>query len=194
MIYTYYRLRRLRSTPGKLARGLAVGIFAGCFPFFGFQTLIAVALAIPLRGNPMLAAAGTWISNPLTYIPIYMFNFQVGRWILHTDDAPLTLGDLKDWATWQERGLEFIATLLLGCLVVGLVLGFIGYWLGWYALLYSRRQWLSRHDRPTSSLAAHTSPGPDPGPPLPQIPSINAPPANAPPANAPSPKPPSPVP
>jgi hypothetical protein len=51
---------------GQRARGLAAGIFCGCFPFFGLQTLLGVALASVLRGNHLLAAAGTWISNALT--------------------------------------------------------------------------------------------------------------------------------
>lgn len=51
---------------GQRARGLAAGVCCGCFPFFGLQTL--------------LAAAGTWISHPLTYVPLYWFNDQLGGW------------------------------------------------------------------------------------------------------------------
>ena len=29
------------------------------------------------RGNIYLAALGTWISNPLTYVPLYYFNYKV---------------------------------------------------------------------------------------------------------------------
>ncbi|MFO0103826.1 MAG: DUF2062 domain-containing protein, partial [Cyanobium sp.] len=56
---------------GERARGLAAGIFCGCFPFFGLQTLLGIGLASVLRGNHLLAAAGTWISNPFTYVPLY---------------------------------------------------------------------------------------------------------------------------
>ena len=56
---------------GQRARGLAAGIFCGCFPFFGLQTLLGVALASVVRGNHLLAAAGTWVSNPFTYVPLY---------------------------------------------------------------------------------------------------------------------------
>ena len=69
-------------TPGQRARGLAAGIFCGCFPFFGFQTLLGIALASVVRGNHLLAAAGTWISNPFTYVPLYWFNFRVGSLVL----------------------------------------------------------------------------------------------------------------
>ena len=60
------------------AKGAALGVFSGCFPFFGFQTLLGVFLAKLAKGNIFLAVIGTWISNPLTYIPLYYFNYQVG--------------------------------------------------------------------------------------------------------------------
>jgi uncharacterized protein (DUF2062 family) len=69
----------LKGTPKALARGLACGVFAGLFPFAGSQTVLALLLAFILRGNKILAAVGPWISNPFTSVPIYVFNFQVGR-------------------------------------------------------------------------------------------------------------------
>ena len=57
-------------SPGHRARGLAAGVFTGCLPFFGLQIVLGVALAATIRGNRILAAAGTWISNPLTTLPI----------------------------------------------------------------------------------------------------------------------------
>ena len=64
-------------TPGQRARGLAAGIFCGCFPIFGLQTLAGITLASVVRGNHLLAAAGTWISNPFTYVPLYWFNYRI---------------------------------------------------------------------------------------------------------------------
>jgi uncharacterized protein (DUF2062 family) len=52
-------------SPFQRALGLGVGIFSGCFPFFGLQTLMGVFLAKIFKGNSILAAVGTWISNPL---------------------------------------------------------------------------------------------------------------------------------
>ena len=43
-------------TPRQRARGLAAGIFCGCFPIFGLQTLVGIALASVVRGNHLLAA------------------------------------------------------------------------------------------------------------------------------------------
>ena len=38
-------------SPSQRAVGLGVGIFSGCFPFFGLQTLMGVFLAKIFKGN-----------------------------------------------------------------------------------------------------------------------------------------------
>jgi len=74
--------RYQNGSPFFNAKGLAIGVFSGCFPFFGLQTLIGVFFAKLARGNIVLAAIGTWISNPFTYIPLYYFNYKVVRFFL----------------------------------------------------------------------------------------------------------------
>ena len=104
-------------TPGQRARGLGAGIFCGCFPFFGLQTLLGIALASVMRGNHLLAAAGTWISNPLTYVPLYWFNYQVGDMLLRGGPAPIA--ESLNKATLWRQGWAFTLRLLLGSSVVG---------------------------------------------------------------------------
>jgi len=136
--YQYRRIARLGDSPQRLARGLATGVFAGCFPFFGLQTLIGVALAYLVRGNKLMAAVGTWVSNPLTYVPIFMFNFKVGQWILGSTDAI----DPDRWDNLDvllAMGGEFIGILLVGCAVVGLTLAIVSYTIGLHVIRRARR-------------------------------------------------------
>jgi len=128
--YFYWRLVRLQGSPDAIARGLACGVFAGLFPLFGLQIIIGILLAIALRGNKIVAAAGTWISNPLTYVPIYAFNFHVGQWLLN-DENQIDIS-LSSWPEVEELGLTIISTLLVGCLAVGLVGAACGYFLGFW--------------------------------------------------------------
>lgn len=137
--YLYLRLIRLRSTTPAIARGLGTGVFAGLFPFFGFQTIIGVGLAMLVRGNKLTAAVGTWISNPFTYVPVYLFNFKLGQLILGTHDLSTDV----DWTSWSdllEAGKLFIATLLVGCTVTGAIAGIVVYFLSlWLIPLWRKR-------------------------------------------------------
>ena len=117
---------RLRGQPKVVAKGLAVGVFAGCFPFLGLQSLIGVFLATLFRGSKVAAIAATWISNPLTYVPIFVFNYKLGKVLLGTEDTGLFL-DLKSFTAFKELGATFAITLLTGCFVVGSILAFITY-------------------------------------------------------------------
>lgn len=135
--YFYWRLVRLRGSPEGIARGLACGVFAGLFPLFGFQIMVGVLLAVLLRGNKFLAVAGTWISNPLTYVPIYAFNFHVGQWLLSQED--LTDVSLNSWESVKELGAEIIFTLLVGCFAVGSVCAVSSYFLGLWLIRRSRK-------------------------------------------------------
>lgn len=123
---TYLKLWRLRDRPKTVAKGLAVGVFAGCFPFLGLQSLIGIFLATIFRGSKVAAVAATWISNPLTYVPIFVFNYKIGKLLLGTKDTPL-FPDLESFTAFKELGYTFAITLLTGCFVVGLILAFITY-------------------------------------------------------------------
>jgi hypothetical protein len=91
----------------------------GCFPFFGLQIFLSVILASLVRGNHLLAAAGTWVSNPLTYLPLYWFNYQLGCVLLGPGKGWPGLAQLRGEGVW-DLGWTFAARLLLGSALVGL--------------------------------------------------------------------------
>ncbi len=118
-------------SPSFNAKGLAIGVFSGCFPFFGFQTLLGVFFAKLAKGNIVLAAIGTWISNPFTYIPLYYFNYKVGSVFIRNStniNIDRNLGINELW----EQGSIFSIKLLLGSSLVGLLLASIS---GFFVLL-----------------------------------------------------------
>jgi hypothetical protein len=68
-------------------RGVALGVAIGLF--IGFlipiaQILLAAAAAVVLRANVPIAAAGTFVTNPLTVPPIYYGAYQLGAWATGT--------------------------------------------------------------------------------------------------------------
>ena len=120
-------------SPSKRALGLGVGIFSGCFPFFGLQTLMGVFLAKILKGNSILAAVGTWISNPFTYVPLYYFNYKLGSLMLNKDKIIVDFSHITTNELWYQ-GWYLSSRLILGSICMGLLTGVFG-GLGLYFLL-----------------------------------------------------------
>ena len=112
-------------SPSQRALGFGVGIFSGCFPFFGLQTLMGVFLAKIFKGNPILAALGTWVSNPLTYVPLYYFNYRVGSLLLNKSKDVVDFSHITTQELWSQ-GWYLSSRLLTGSICVGLFTGIIG--------------------------------------------------------------------
>lgn len=140
--YLCWRLIRLRESPECIARGLALGVFAGFFPLLGLQTLVGLGLATVFRGHKLTAVLGTWASNPFTYVPIFALNFKVGRWLLNCQED-FVLDSVDSIGELTAEGIQLVGPLLLGCAVMGLIAGAIAYFLGVSLIKRwrSRRQW-----------------------------------------------------
>lgn len=80
--YVGHRLRRLPDRPEKIARGVFVGVFTAFTPFFGLHFAVAIALAKVMRGNMLAALLGTFIGNPLTYVPIALISLKTGHFLM----------------------------------------------------------------------------------------------------------------
>ncbi len=115
---------RQEGTPGQRARGIAVGVFSGCFPFFGLQSLVGICLASLFRANHLLAVAGTWISNPLTYFPLYWLNYRIGAFVLNEEVSKNGMIGISQKQIW-DQGLLISTRILLGSSIVGLIAGII---------------------------------------------------------------------
>ncbi len=87
LAYTWRRSVRLRATPHEVALGCALGVFAACTPFLGFQMALAGALALILRVNIPAAFLGTFIGNPLSWPAIWTISYISGAWMLGNDPA-----------------------------------------------------------------------------------------------------------
>ena len=116
--------RNQNGSPFFNAKGLAIGVFSGCFPFFGFQTLLGIFFAKLAKGNIVLAAIGTWISNPFTYIPLYYFNYKVGSIFFNSSSNEIIEKSLVIDDLWNQ-GRIFSIKLLLGSSCVGFLLALI---------------------------------------------------------------------
>jgi len=137
---TYDRFLRIRGDPKDICFGLALGIFLGISPLFGFQLILAVLIAALLKWNKIAAAMGTLISNPLTTPFIYPFAYLVGSKVMGTT----TKGHLvipRDLATagrMLEEAPHLLLEMTLGTVLIGLPLALLGYFLSHVALIRYR--------------------------------------------------------
>lgn len=61
------------------------------------------------------ALAGIWLSNPLTWVPLYTPCYLLGAYIINIE--PVAINEI----TIMQFGWHYVA-LWLGCLIVGLVI------------------------------------------------------------------------
>lgn len=105
----------------SVASAVFAGVFAGFIPL-PMQMLLATFLAIYFHGNLPLSIVFTWISNPLTYAPIYYLCYRLGLILIGQDYNPSGI----EWNL--EVMLESIALpLMIGCVFSGIVFGALGY-------------------------------------------------------------------
>jgi uncharacterized protein (DUF2062 family) len=118
--------------PGRhaVALGVALGMFFAILIPIG-QIPVVVAVALLLRCNPLAGAAATFISNPLTFGPIYYGAYVLGAAILdpaQTQALNLHADSWSDqlvlwWAVLRSVG----PPLMLGLLLMAITAGVGGY-------------------------------------------------------------------
>ncbi len=90
--YVKHRLRRLPDTPERIARGACVGVFTIFTPFYGLHFIFAALVAKLFNGNILAALLGTFLGNPLTYVPIGVVSLQTGHFLLGSSWESLAYG------------------------------------------------------------------------------------------------------
>jgi len=105
---------------------IAVGVFCSFMPI-PLQMLLAAIIAIVFRFNILVAVPTVWISNPLTFAPIFYFCYRIGAAILDTPTENFSFELSLDWLTTGL--LDIWQPFLLGCLVVGTVSAIFSYML-----------------------------------------------------------------
>jgi hypothetical protein len=115
----YWSLNR-RSVTRAFALGLAIA-----FVPLPVHVPLATVLALLLRLNVPAAIAGTFLTNPLTMVPMYMGAYWVGCGLLDIPGRNFAFAMSWDWLT---MALPVIwKPLLLGCLVLGAATAVSGY-------------------------------------------------------------------
>ena len=102
----------------------ALGLFMSFMPFPGHPAW-ATLLALAFRINVPVAFATTFVSNPLTMGPMYFIAYQLGSRVLGMEPEPFEFEMSLDWFT--TTFINYWAPISLGCFLMGLTAGAIGY-------------------------------------------------------------------
>jgi uncharacterized protein (DUF2062 family) len=107
-------------------------------PIYGIQMPLALILALLLRANLPIFIALQIISNPITAIPLWLADYQVGRAILGVvgmEVAPINREQLRvmldnfingEWGDKFENLSVVFSVTSLGAIVMGTFFGLVG--------------------------------------------------------------------
>lgn len=144
--YWVLRLVRIQATPQNIASGLAVGVFVGLLPVVPFQTVIAVGLAFIVRGSKIAAALGTWVSNPLNWIPVYLMFYYVGKTVMPFEVPPFDASQLE-MVQMLNLGWKFFAVMMVGGLILGIPSSILTYFVTFRCVTLYRARRAARLER-----------------------------------------------
>jgi hypothetical protein len=121
-------LLHLDDPPWRIALALAVGVFISCTPFYFFQTLLAVLVAIVFRLNKAATVAGTWLNLPWLQPFVYAASLKVGTLIVPEASAAaetlhvvLQQPGAFSWNELVELAQGMSVALFVGTSLVGVV-------------------------------------------------------------------------
>lgn len=151
------RFVRLRGLPEEIAKGVALGIFIGMTPTFGFQMAIALFFAYLLKENRLAAVLGVWITNPVTAPFIYAIEYEMGRIIMSLPRVQLP--EELTVKAYAVLGWDILFPMWVGGIISGLILGSLSYYLtlraipavkGWRVPRWPRRHWHRKKKDPNA--------------------------------------------
>jgi uncharacterized protein (DUF2062 family) len=103
----------------RFAAGMAVGAFFSMMPPLPIQMLGAAVIALITRVNVPAALAGTWISNPFTFVVCAYWQYRLGCFLLGREPGDLTKEHLKD--TLTSAPLPYFVGILPSAILMAVV-------------------------------------------------------------------------
>ncbi|MFO8070254.1 MAG: DUF2062 domain-containing protein [Polyangia bacterium] len=156
---------REKDPPHRIALGAALGALVGMMPIMGIQMITVAALALPLRANLKASLIGVWISNPVTFLPMYYGSYRFGLLIVdgkkrNQEMFARILETAADW-DWGDAlnslfrlfdlGTDVLVPLWLGSIILGTALAVPTYALTYRAVVKYRERVAKRKARKKQS-------------------------------------------
>jgi glycosyltransferase involved in cell wall biosynthesis len=140
-----------RDSNAKLAWSVALGVFVGTSPLWGWQMVIAISTAHALKLNKFVTVAASNISIPPVMPLILFMSYVTGGWILGYGISHIHFTPGLTTLLWVKQNL---VQYILGSLVFGLILGSVLGLITWLLLKIFRKV------RPDKDTEIPLQPGP----------------------------------
>lgn len=110
------KILQLDSTPSRIAASSAVGVIIGFSPYMGFHTVLAIGISFIFNLPLYPLIVGAYITNPLTFIPLYTLCYKFGE-LITGQHAELTVDFFSDltFSTIFTTAKTFIVPFFCGC-------------------------------------------------------------------------------
>lgn len=137
------KLWRSHDSPHEIALGVAVGVFIGITPFYGFHIILGTLVAlITKRVNKIAIFLGMNISLPPTIPLITWAGYSIGGMLLGGAYPPLQLDAFRYFS--YETFLNFFYALLVGSFILGIGLSILFYLVTfWFFKIRTKKSGLS---------------------------------------------------
>ncbi|MGM0551781.1 MAG: DUF2062 domain-containing protein [Bacteroidota bacterium] len=133
--FVHKQLHENNESNAKIALAITLGVFMGIAPVWGYQMLIALALAHLMKLNKVITLVASNISIP-PMIPFILYaSFKTGELFVNT--APLSLLDPRqlEFNTIKEHLVQY----LLGSITFGFVMAILAGIITYFMLLIFRK-------------------------------------------------------
>lgn len=144
--YLVQRILRMPGSAYSLAAGFACGACVSFTPFLGFHFVLAILLAMLIRGNVLTALIGTAIGNPWTFPFILVMLHSVGTAVIPFIGfdvfAGLSFLQSDQFGVLADLFLPMVIGGIIACLITWPIFFVLSYWLivSWRKHRAMRRQ------------------------------------------------------
>jgi len=122
--------------PLKKALSIALGVFIGLSPLWGFHTILVLSLAVLLKLNKVIAFAFSNLSIPPLIPFVIYLSLQTGALVMGSE-FDFSLNEIgKDFGSFKQLQTYIIGSFLLA-LFSAILFGLIGYFI---LLFFNRRK------------------------------------------------------
>lgn len=113
-------------SPKIKSASLALGVFIGIIPIWGFQTITVLFLAVSFRLNKLLAFAASNISIPPMIPFIVIAALKIGSLVLNSDIDDKEVSKIVDF---KNHIVEYLIGSIILASFAALLVGFVSYFL-----------------------------------------------------------------